>query len=306
MKGSPRRFLVAVCAAAFAVAASASDTSQKPARQEQWIERPWELAYFIQVQSALGQVADKEWANEAKVVERRFPETGWFAFFDVTHRLQIEPDPIFASQDLVVTRIEFDAQGWVTTASTHEGPLRGRLKENLEIVLAAGATPAEAVYVLGQWFQGFGGSEHWAPTLCGRWDWVHPALPRDHKPHYLYGKGYRHAAVRGSFGCREWAYQLKDDRRPYIDVTSYRPGAKPADTYIREFIGWAYLGQPRKPVIGLHQGQWYCLLDCPQGAAPGRIEGIKKWAAFHGWAAPKRPKRMPMFPDSTAIRDVDE
>jgi hypothetical protein len=306
MSSNTRKFLVAACAAAFSITAGASDTRQKPARQEQWIERPWELAYFIRVQSAWGQRVSKEGSAERNAADKVSGFLEWPALFDVTHRIQIDPNPLFVDEDLVVTRIEFDAQGWLTTANTHEGPLRGRLKENLQVVLAAGATPAEPVYVLGQWFQGFGGSEHWAPTLCGRWDWVHPALPRDHKPHYLYGKGYRHDAVRGSFGCREWAYQLKDDRRPYIDVTSYRPGAKPADTYVREFIGWAYLGQPRKPVIGLHQGQWYCLLDCPQGATPGRIGDINKWAAAHGWAAPKRPQRMPMFPDSMASRDADE
>jgi len=275
------------------------------ATRPQWIERPWELDYVVQVDSSRSHRVAKKWATDHNAPKNLSDRLGWAGVIDLSHQISI--NPMFPGNDLVISRIEFDPQGIVTTPHTHGSPLRGRLTDRLDIVLATGDGPRDPVYPLGPWFQGFGGSEHWAPTLCSRSgnDHADPALPSDHKTMYLYGKGYRHDEFVASFGCREWAYQLKDPDRPYIDVTSYRPGAKPANTRVHPFVGWAYAGQARKPVIGLNLGQWYCLLDCPQGEVPGRIDDIRLWAKRNGWQAPRQPKQMPMFPDSTAERGDD-
>ncbi len=103
-------------------------------------------------------------------------------------------------------------------------------------------------------------------------------------------------------GCREWAYQIKEPGRPYIDVTSYIP--KRFDdygpgTYIHETIGWARF-EDHKPIIGKHEYLWYCLHDCPGDDLPGVIPDIKAWAAKNGWKAPQPPTRVPVFPDPPA------
>lgn len=152
--------------------------------------------------------------------------------------------------------------------------------------------------------QRFPGSEEWAPTLCIPEDEVNLSPFRIHRT-YLYGKEYEHDRWSRSAGCREWGYQMYDSARPYIDVTNYRAGAKPKDLYIRNFIGWGRF-EDRKPVIGMNEGHWYCLHDCPKGEAPGRIQNIRLWAARNGWAAPTPPKGLPRFKDSTRERDFEE
>jgi hypothetical protein len=117
----------------------------------------------------------------------------------------------------------------------------------------------------------------------------------------LYGKLFKPDEFSTTFGCREWAYQLYDDARPYIDVTSYVPKGKTFEhgTYIREFIGWGRFGD-KKPIIGKHRAVWYCLYDCPNGEQPGPIADIKAWAQKNGWPVPKPPTKVPTFPDPPA------
>lgn len=137
------------------------------------------------------------------------------------------------------------------------------------------------------------GSELFAPGLCAEHEYPNPFGGG------RYDKGFKPNAIDGGFGCREWAYQLYDDERPYIDVTSYERKTKldPHGTYIREFIGWARFGD-KKPIIGKDSNTWICLLDCPNGEQPGIIPDIKAWASKNGWSVPKRPKKQPQFPDS--------
>lgn len=152
-------------------------------------------------------------------------------------------------------------------------------------------------YEAGDWFTGLGDiSTHWAPAICDYNTTPNP-FSRDSLS-YLYGPKYSGHAHQGTFGCREWAYQLYDPGRPYIDVTSYMPRHVESDyrTYIRDFIGWARFGD-KKPVIGRHGDDWYCLFDCPNDEPPGHIPDIKLWAAKNGWPAPKPPTRSPTFPD---------
>jgi hypothetical protein len=84
-------------------------------------------------------------------------------------------------------------------------------------------------------------------------------------------------------------------------VTSYVREGKvyPKYTYIRDFIGWARFGD-KKPVIGKHEKDWYCLHDCPAGEKPGLIADIKAWSTKNGWTVPKPPTKAPTFVDPPA------
>jgi hypothetical protein len=212
------------------------------------------------------------------------------------------PDPLAPHLDrLSVLTIGFDHDGLVTTPHTHPGPLRGRLNRLLYITLATGDGPRDRQYDLGLWFLGLGDiSTDWAPGLCDIKAYPGPFSKTDTR--YLYGPKFEIDEYSTTFGCREWAYQLYDPDRPYIDVTSYIPKTKDKDgpgTYIREFIGWARFGD-KKPVIGKHERQWYCLHDCPDGAKPNPIADIKAWAAGNAWPVPRPPTKAPTFPDPPA------
>jgi hypothetical protein len=119
---------------------------------------------------------------------------------------------------------------------------------------------------------------------------------------YLYGSLFKADEYSTTFGCREWASQLYDPARPYIDVTSYVPVARSTsyESFIRPFIGWARAGD-KKPVIGKHESAWYCLHDCPGDDRPGVILDISRWAAANGWKTPKPPTKVPTFPDPPTV-----
>lgn len=196
--------------------------------------------------------------------------------------------------------VEFDKAGNVTSPHSAGVPLRGQIStlgSRLPVHLSAGPLASDPQYKIGDWFQGFGDSSTgWAPTYCS-FDET-PAASSDGPKYYKYNPKFKPEPLSETFGCREWAYQLYDDARPYIDVTSYVPRTKqyPHGAYIRNYIGWARFDD-RKPVIGKNGADWICLHDCPDGEGPGVIADIKAWAAKHGWAAPRPPKHMPMFPD---------
>ena len=188
----------------------------------------------------------------------------------------------------------------VSTANTHSNRLRGRLNQLRKLALSAGDAPTDRVYPLAIWFTGIAdASTDWAPGFCSTDQ--QPDAAQVKSDGYLYGALFKESEYQPTFGCREWAAQLYDKRRPYIDVTSYVREGKvyPKYTYIREFIGWARFGD-QKPVIGKHEKDWYCLHDCPAGDKPGLIPDIKAWARKNGWSAPKPPTKMPVFPDPPA------
>lgn len=261
-----------------------------------WIERPWAMRYII--------VVTQRWRSQRKVAMESNAKNkpgesfSWEQIFEPTVSIPIPNMPL--SDRFSVIPIEFDKQGMVTTNHTHGSPLRGRLNELLRIVLSAGDAPTQRVYRLGYWFTGLGDvSTDWAPGLCGLKDIPSPFSKTD--TYYLYGPKFEISELEPTFGCREWAYQLYDDERPYIDVTSYVRVGKvyPKHTAIEGFIGWARFGD-KKPVIGQQEGNWYCLHDCPGGDTPGAIPNIRAWAAKQGWAAPKPPTKAPTFPDPPA------
>jgi hypothetical protein len=263
-----------------------------------WIERPWQMRYFMMVTDT--------WAIEKEGAIKRSGKPGrvsleWKEIFEPTAAIPL-PGALSEMRDtLSVALIEFNGQGMVTTPHSRGGQLRGRLNRLLYITLSTGEGPRDPQYDLGHWFMGLGDvSTDWAPGLCGQRD--HPNPFSKTNAFYLYGPKFEINEYSATFGCREWAYQLYNDARPYVDVTSYIPKSVDKDgpgTYIREFIGWARFDD-RKPVIGKHEKQWYCLHDCPGGDKPGPIADIRAWATTNKWPVPTPPTKMPMFPDPPA------
>lgn len=285
--------------------ANAADAPTAPAQEAKrdgrhtWIERPWEVRYFLHVEEIYGWGIVKKIAVEknAKFTTKYF---NWEEFFDPTTTLLAKPSEFFGEQKFAIVTVEFDKQGFVTTANNHPAPLRARLNQPRYLTLSAGDGPTDRQYDLAHWFTGIGdASTDWAPGFCVVDQ--RPDAAQVKSSSYLYGSLYEVDESRATFGCREWAYQLYNDERPYIDVTSYVREGKvyPKYTYIRDFIGWARFGD-KKPVIGKHEKDWYCLHDCPAGDKPGLIPDIKGWAAKNGWSIPKPPTKAPTFVDPPA------
>lgn len=260
-----------------------------------WIERPWDMRYilFITQQWPILKEGAIKWNAKSKPGHALSLE----AVFEPTTAISMR-DNFGDGTSMVV--IEFDQAGNVITPHTHGLPLRGRLNRYQELVMSAGEGPVDPQYHLGYWFTGLGDvSTHWAPGVCALKEKPSPFSKTDTL--YLYGPKFEIDEYSSTFGCREWAYQLYDDERPYIDVTSYVREGKtyPKHTGIKEVIGWARFGD-KKPVIGQHKGLWYCLHDCPDNEPPGPISDIKSWAHKQGWKVPRPPTKAPTFPDPPA------
>jgi hypothetical protein len=198
----------------------------------------------------------------------------------------------FAVQELGMVKIEFDRTGCVQTPNASGSNLRGAIDDKNYLLIVPQSPASGTPYRLGDRFRGWSDPmREFAPAFCNG----------DDDFRYRNGFDLRKYGM-GNFGCREWSYQLLDETRPYIDVTSYER----KESAIREFYGWAPFDGPRKPVIGKHIAAWVCLLDCPQGAPPGIIADIAKWCKENGFPIPKRPRKTPMFPDADFPYDYDE
>lgn len=295
----------AACLALLAGCSVASDAPAAPAPEVRrdgahtWIERPWEMRYFLHFEDSESWIGGVERAktNNAKPNPRYL---WWKEFFRPTHDLTFKPSEFFGEQKFTMVALEFDRQGVVTTPNSYVAPLQGRLNLLRKLVLSGGEGPTDQLYNLAHWFTGIGdASTDWAPGFCEVDQ--RPDAAQVKSSSYLYGSLYEIDESRTTFGCREWAYQLYNDERPYIDVTSYVREGKvyPKYTYIRDFIGWARFGD-KKPVIGKHEKDWYCLHDCPAGDRPGLIPDIKAWATKNGWTVPRPPTKAPTFVDPPA------
>ena len=269
-----------------------------------WVERPWELRYVLYVEGNWGlskAVATRLQDEEGPVEKRR----RWQTILDRTYFLPSKDKWASRDDGLSVIVIEFDKDGTVSSPHLHETSLRGRLDRLMRVSMAVGS-PEQVQFELGEWFLGFGdASTHWAPALCNSGDMPSPFSKTD--TGYLYGPAFLIGPARRTFGCREWAYQMGDPERPYIDVTSYIPKKLDPDgsgAYIRDSVGWARFSDPTKPIIGKHDNDWYCLHECPDGGEPGLIPDINDWARKQGWPVPKRPTRVPVFPDPPAKTGV--
>ncbi|HJV25913.1 MAG TPA: hypothetical protein VJ673_09500 [Aromatoleum sp.] len=234
----------------------------------------------------------------AQPADVHMPTYNYLAMVDPTYTFT----PFGERESHSLTPLEFNKDGVVISSNMVERPLKGQLAtvgRLILLVLSEGDSKSDRQYPVSDWFHGFGDSSvDWAPTFCSTDEMPSPWSATDE--FYKYGPKFKATdPVKPIFGCREWGYQLYDDMRPYIDVTSYAPKTKshPHGTYIRPFVGWARFGD-RKPVIGKDADTWYCLYDCPAGDQPGPIPDIAQWATRSGWPVPQRPTRAPTFPDA--------
>ncbi len=289
-------------ALSLAHAPASAQNEETPVKRDSlhtWIERPWNIRYVLFNEDA-GVFKRSRVRVAKKNAEPNQEYFHWEEFFNPTIEIELKREKLSSDKAKSIVNIEFDKSGFVSTANTHPGPLRGRINRLLYLTLSAGDDPASRLYDLGHWFTGIGDtSTDWAPGICSGNEKPDAAMVRSDM--YLYGTLFKPDKYSATFGCREWASQLYDDERPYIDVTSYVREGKvyPKYTYIRDFVGWARFGD-KKPVIGKHEASWYCLHDCPNGEKPGLIPDIKVWAAHNAWSAPKPPTKAPTFPDPPA------
>jgi hypothetical protein len=265
-----------------------------------WIERPWEWRYIMVISPVWG--IYRKWADEHnKQIGPHALELAWESYFEVTHFFPSITKWTGPDSGISVIVIEFDEDGKVTTPNAFGKPLQGRIDQIMRVTLAEGDPGVNRQFNLGRWFLGLGDSStHWAPSICSVTEIPSPFSKTD--TNYLYGPKFEIGSAHPTVGCREWAYQIKDPGRPYIDVTSYTP--KRFDhfgfgTYIQETIGWAGF-EDHKPIIGKQDNDWYCLHDCPGDDQPGIIPNIKAWASRNGWKPPQPPTRVPVFPDPPA------
>jgi hypothetical protein len=288
----------APCLANSPTAEATVQTARRPAARD-WLKRPWEWRYLLLISD--------HWSSAVRVSAGRKSEEDANSQKSRTLARAFEPSATIASPEypaidepFSIVLIEFDKEGFVTTPNRESAPLRGRISRLQSIVLSMGDQPHSPRYPIAFWFTGLGDvSTHWAPAICVSNQTPDAAQVRSDG--YLYGRLFKPHAQSTTFGCREWAYQLYDPERPYIDVTSYVPKDEyfPEGSYVREFIGWARFGD-KKPVIGKHGKTWLCFHDCPGGDKPGAISDIKAWAARNGWDVPKPPTKAPTFPDPPA------
>ena len=273
--------LLSVCALLPSLAISREDPSRI------WIGRPWEYRYVLFVNSPsefnswkrLG----KKWLDE-DIAKANFENAQRIeTIFSQTTTIQIDPEHYREENRAIATvLIVFNRQGEVTSPYDWPHRLSGHIDRIWRVVLAPGNAPQDMQFRLGDWYTG---EYVFMPAICSQ---------EDMNERYRKGFSATDISIDGNFGCREWSHYLHSEGMPYIDITSY---AKDKSTYIRPVIGWGRFDVPPKPVIGKHGNVWVCLHECPNGEAPGIIPDIKAWAAKNGWPVPKRPKKMPLFPD---------
>lgn len=292
--------LALLCSVTISVIAGADPKNSNSKNIRPWLKRPWEWRYLIYINGG--------WEYQKKFEREHSEEIGpqarnrsWKPLFDATHFFQSDAEDTLPGDGISVVVIEFDKHGKVITPNAFGKPLHGRIDQNMRVTLAEGDSGVNRQFDFGHLFLGLGSaSTHWAPSIC-LIDQV-PSLFSKTDTSYLYGPKFKINGSNPTVGCREWAYQIKDSRRPYIDITNYTfkrfdhfgPGA-----YIRQTIGWAGFDD-HKPVIGKDDNDWYCFYDCPDGDQPGIISDIESWAERNGWKAPQPPTRMPVFPDPPA------
>ncbi len=136
------------------LAASAESTQPERSPINTWIERPWEVRYFMQIKQPrrwefLQQLAAKKNAHEKEIHQ------SWQILFNPTHIVRIPNwstgNPEYP-HDRAVVVIEFDKEGFATTPNSDNLLLRGRLNEIRRIVLSD--EPSGKVYELAHWFTG--------------------------------------------------------------------------------------------------------------------------------------------------------
>ena len=289
-----------LCSVTISVIARVDQTNPNPKHIITWIERPWAWRYFMYISPNWD--ITKTWAEEYnKKIGPHALDREWRPLFNATRFFQSTEKGARPGNGISVVLIEFDKDGKVTTPNAFGKPLTGRIDRIMDVTLASGDPGVDPQFDFGFWFLGLGdASTHWAPSICSGTEIPSPFSKTDTS--YLYGPKFEIGSAHPTVGCREWAYQIKDPGRPYIDVTSYTPkrfDPYGSGNYIQETIGWAGF-EDHKPIIGKHENDWYCLHDCPGNDQPGVIRDIKAWAKRNGWKSPQPPTRVPVFPDPPA------
>jgi hypothetical protein len=275
-----------------------------------WLERPWEYRYLLYSDTVRVWQFDRKRDAESRVkTPAKHGEYGeeFAAHFEPTLTLALAGGD--AKDYLNVVRLDVRPDGSLVQRNLRADILQPKITDSLRLMLSPAETKPSYLVDFGFFFMGaLGASDpRYSPTICSL---VHgDGTPIDRNSRYA--KGYTAEwGSNGYFGCREWAAQLYDSQRPYIDVTSYemkpdrdapvKKGKKPPlipVTYIKPFVGFSRYDSAPKPVIGNHQGQWFCITDCPAGDAPGPIADMQAWVKRSGWAMPKKPKDVREFRD---------
>lgn len=271
---------------------AANTENVKPPGSMVWIERPWNIRYFLHFEDAHSmKIGQKVAVMQNLEKERSAKPAVYFSYkalFNPTTVLHLSED-----DNPAVAVLTFDRLGNVQTKNNKSLPLKGKLNQLHDLVLVTSDTAKEPPYLLADWFWGISGDGAvFSPGVCD----LHDA------DRYAAGFHASSYAYLGNFGCREWTYQLYDPDQPYINVTSYEKDG----TYIKEFVGWSRFNDPPKPIIGKQDKTWLCLHECPAGDVPGVIPDIAAWCKKHGFALPQRPDKQPMFPNADYPYDPEE
>ncbi len=289
-----RRFAsIAIAGVAFAYSAP----SWAAERGWTWLERPWNIRYFLQVESKCAFQISHERAkrNNEKYLKKGnvAPFMEWESIFASTSATNMLVESDGCKDGLAVVAISFDSNGHALTPNSSGKKLQGKVSMINTVMLVAKDEPNRLPYFLADWFWGIpGDGAVFSPGVCTLDD------------HERYAKGFDadNNYRIGNFGCREWTYQLRDSGSPYIDITSYEKQGE----FIKPTIGWGRFDIAPKPVIGQDGKNWACLYECPSGSSPGIIPNIESWAAKYGFPVPQRPERTPMFRDEDYPEEPDD
>lgn len=275
-----------------------------------WIDREWEYRYILIVDfdwKIMQGLVQEDWTKKPLDVANQ----NVAGYFNPTMVLVPAETGLPNASERAVLRLDIARDRTVQTKTLRGKTVEARLNRLRGIVLAPkGEAPPSFTIDIGTLFLGayYTADPAYSPSICTDTDMkADPRLNGRYQKKFKADSEYPLHGINGNFGCREWAAQLYDSFRPYIDVTSYESGpdvTKPKKgggytvgpvTYIKPFIGFSRFQDAPKPVIGQHLGQWYCLTDCPANTTPGKIDDIKAWAAAQGWPVPQRPKNVRRF-----------
>ena len=321
-----KRLLLAFWVFSACTACAAAELSAKQ-HELRWIDRPWEYRYLLHITTAKNyhrrQQPDEE-IIKLQTRENNLRVAGIPQFFEPTSVISMplteneragfwkKTEFEEAGDALVVVRIDVAPDRTVITHNSAKLPMTARLNWYENIVLAPAVEQPAFIVEIGRLFLGSvaASDSRYLPSICNRryGDSTHP----------MSGGRYSESTkegLYGYFGCREWAAQLYDHERPYIDVTSYemaedydQPEIEEGEDkghhplvetgFVRDFIGFSRFKDAQKPVIGSYIGTWFCFTDCPDGEAPGVTPDIKAWSARRGWPMPEKPADVREFKDT--------
>lgn len=192
-----------------------------------WVEKPWPARYVISV--ALDYSRIEEYAlrtNEERRKKGRTTQWSFEEFFDATHTFKGLPHPIgWVYEDIYKDYvdfgyqvIDFDKSGLVLTPNRTPKPLHIKQTPNSDVRLDAmmvegDATPGNPFYLLGEWYVHLPGArgDDITPAFCGGDDDGRYSVESSDRYFHPNMKFSVKDIIndRGTFGCREWAYQMK-------------------------------------------------------------------------------------------------